>query len=71
MRLFCKKVRSLESEQQRNHQPLWAKPRPGTFTERILNYHQENTPHRLLHWHGGSSHPHTFFPVCPRVQGPH
>ncbi|CAL8157151.1 unnamed protein product [Prunus armeniaca] len=41
MRLLFEKVRRLESEQQRNHQPLWAKPRPGPFTERILNYHQE------------------------------
>ncbi|CAL9018826.1 unnamed protein product, partial [Prunus brigantina] len=41
MRLLFEKVRRLESEQQRTHQPLWAKPRPGPFTERILNYHQE------------------------------
>ncbi|CAL2271271.1 unnamed protein product [Prunus armeniaca] len=41
MRLLFEKVRRLENEQQRNHQPLWAKPRPGPFTERILNYHQE------------------------------
>ncbi|CAL9011954.1 unnamed protein product [Prunus brigantina] len=41
MRLLFEKVRRLESEQQHTHQPLWAKPRPGPFTERILNYHQE------------------------------
>ncbi|CAL8992813.1 unnamed protein product, partial [Prunus brigantina] len=34
MRLLFEKVRRLESEQQRNHQPLWAKPRPGPFTAR-------------------------------------
>ncbi|CAL2247842.1 unnamed protein product [Prunus armeniaca] len=41
MRLLFEKVRRLESEQQRNHQPIWAKPQPGPFIERILNYHQE------------------------------
>ncbi|XP_034197747.1 uncharacterized protein LOC117613223 [Prunus dulcis] len=41
MRLLFEKVRRLESEQHRSHQPLWAKPRPGPFTERILHYHQE------------------------------
>ncbi|CAL9006147.1 unnamed protein product, partial [Prunus brigantina] len=41
MRLLFEKVRRLESEQQRAHQPLWAKPRPGPFTDRILNYRHE------------------------------
>ncbi|BFG15857.1 hypothetical protein CerSpe_021310 [Prunus speciosa] len=41
MRLLFEKVRRLESEQHRSHQPLWVKPRPGPFTERILNNHQE------------------------------
>ncbi|XP_016648929.1 PREDICTED: uncharacterized protein LOC107880906 [Prunus mume] len=41
MRLLFEKVRRLESEQHRSHQSLWAKPRPGPFTEHILNYHQQ------------------------------
>ncbi|CAL9025907.1 unnamed protein product, partial [Prunus brigantina] len=41
MRLLFEKVQRLESEKQRNHQPLWAKSKPGPFTERILNYHKE------------------------------
>ncbi|CAL2266409.1 unnamed protein product [Prunus armeniaca] len=41
MRLFFEKVWRMESEQHRSYQPLWVKPRPGPFTERILNYHQE------------------------------
>ncbi|CAL2255722.1 unnamed protein product [Prunus armeniaca] len=41
MRLLFEKVRRLESEHHCSHQPLWAKPQPRAFTERILNYHQE------------------------------
>ncbi|CAL8087963.1 unnamed protein product [Prunus armeniaca] len=68
MRLLFEKVRRLESKQQRSHQPLWAKPRPGPFTNRILNYHQEkdiqSLRNCLLHWHGGSSHLYPLLPVC-------
>ncbi|CAL2248236.1 unnamed protein product [Prunus armeniaca] len=65
MRLLFEKVRRLESEHQRNHQPLWAKPRPGPFTERILNYHQEKDiqPLRIAFYTGTEdplTHIHSF-----------
>ncbi|CAL9012302.1 unnamed protein product, partial [Prunus brigantina] len=65
MRLLFQKVRRLESEQQRTHQPLWAKPRPGPFTERILNYHQERDiqPLRIAFYTGTEdplTHIHSF-----------
>ncbi|CAL9006412.1 unnamed protein product [Prunus brigantina] len=65
MRLLFEKVRRLESEQQRAHQPLWAKPRPGPFTERILNYHQEKEiqPLRIAFYTGTEdplTHIHSF-----------
>ncbi|CAL2257720.1 unnamed protein product [Prunus armeniaca] len=65
MRLLFEKVRRLENEQQCNHQPLWAKPRPGPFTERILNYHQEKEiqPLRIAFYTGTEdpiTHIHSF-----------
>ncbi|CAL2225248.1 unnamed protein product [Prunus armeniaca] len=65
MRLLFEKVRRLESEHQRNHQPLWAKPRPGPFTEHILNYHQEKDiqPLRIAFYTGTEdplTHIHSF-----------
>ncbi|CAL9001539.1 unnamed protein product, partial [Prunus brigantina] len=65
MRLLFEKVRRLESEQQRTRQPLWAKPRPGPFTERILNYHQEKEiqPLRIAFYTGTEdplTHIHSF-----------
>ncbi|CAL9025063.1 unnamed protein product [Prunus brigantina] len=65
MRLLFEKVRRLESEQQRAHQPLWAKPRPGPFTEHILNYHQEKEiqPLRIAFYTGTEdplTHIHSF-----------
>ncbi|CAL2260017.1 unnamed protein product [Prunus armeniaca] len=65
MRLLFEKVRRLESEHQCNHQPLWAKPRPGPFTERILNYHQEKDiqPLRIAFYTGTEdplTHIHSF-----------
>ncbi|CAL2239271.1 unnamed protein product [Prunus armeniaca] len=65
MRLLFEKVRRVESEQQRNHQPLWAKPRPRPFTERILNYHQDKDiqPLRIAFYTGTKdpfTHIHSF-----------
>ncbi|CAL8995975.1 unnamed protein product, partial [Prunus brigantina] len=65
MRLLFEKVRRTESEQRRAHQPLWAKPRPGPFTERILNYHQEKEiqPLRIAFYTGTEdplTHIHSF-----------
>ncbi|KAI5351697.1 hypothetical protein L3X38_004588 [Prunus dulcis] len=65
MRLLFEKVRRLESEQHRSHQPLWAKPRPGPFTERILHYHQEKDiqPLRIAFYTGTEdplTHIHSF-----------
>ncbi|XP_020411317.1 uncharacterized protein LOC109946824 [Prunus persica] len=65
MRLLFEKVRHLESEQHRSHQPFWSKPRPGPFTERILHYHQEKDiqPLRIAFYTGTEdplTHIHSF-----------
>ncbi|CAL8169476.1 unnamed protein product [Prunus armeniaca] len=54
IRLLFAKVRRLENEQHRSHHPLWAKPRLGPFTERILNYHHKKDiqPFRIAFYTG-------------------
>ncbi|CAL2238687.1 unnamed protein product [Prunus armeniaca] len=73
MRLHFEKVWRLESEQQRCHQPLLAKPQLGPFTEHILNYHQEKDIQSLrIAFYTGTEDPLThihFFQFALRCKG--